>query len=338
MLVGSVGGSLAYVSDMPLPWLLGAMLSTTALSLTKIRLPAPTASRKVVLAVIGVMLGSAFTPNIAGNAGQWGASLVIMLISTVFMMVVSVWLSHRVAGNSMETSVYAGMPGGLSVVTLMAADSDADLRVVVLNHAVRILVLLLVIPPVLQAIGHVSLQPPETTPAQWLALPSMGETLLLITAGVAGAWLGRCLRLPNPLLFGPVLVSAALHIAGISEAAVPPVVAAIAQIFIGVSIGVRFAGKPLASMSLNLTLAVIQALLLMLIAAAAAWLGHLITGYSPAATLLAYVPGGAPELSLVALSLNIEPAFVTSHHLLRISVLILVMPLLFVGIRKASQL
>lgn len=304
------------------------MLATTALSLANVRLPAPAKSRKVVLAVIGVMLGSAFTPSMAGDVGIWGASLIIMLISTVFMMVVSVWLSRRVAGNSTETAIYAGMPGGLSAATLMAADSDADLRIVGLTHAVRILILLLAIPLVLKMVGHPTV--PVSTPAltQWSALPGLGDTLTLIGAGVTGAWLGFLVRLPNPLLFGPILVSGAIHVTGLSEAAIPPIIIALSQIVIGTSVGVRFAGFSLSKAGLSLAVSLIQALLLMSIAIAAAWIGSAITGYSVAATLLAYMPGGAPELSLVSLSLGIEPAFVTSHHLLRISVLIAIMPYL----------
>lgn len=328
LVVGAAGSILAYSVQMPLPWLLGALLATTLLSLGGVQLPAPATSRKAVLLVIGVVLGSAFKPDMAGDVGRWGASLVIMLTSTAVMMAVSVWLSRRVTGNSMTTSIYAGMPGGLSAVTLMAADSDADLRVVGLTHAARILVLLLAIPPALQMVGHVSVQVRTPTLAQWLTMPGLADTLMLLGAGVAGAWLGRFLRLPNPLLFGPVLVSGALHITGICEAAIPPVIVALAQVVIGTSVGVRFAGTSLSTVGLSLIVAVVQAFLLMLIAIAAAWVGHAISGYSVAATLLAYMPGGAPELSLVALSLGIEPAFVTSHHLLRISVLIVIMPLL----------
>ena len=334
LVIGACGSGLAYAINMPLPWLLGALIATTVLSLAGVRLPAPAGSRKAVLAVIGVVLGAAFTPDMAGDVDRWAASLLVMLVSTAVMMAVSVWLSRRIARYSLDTAIYAGMPGGLSAVTLMAADSDADLRVVGLTHAVRILVLLLAIPPVLQLIGHVSLQSSNTTLSQWLAMPGLADTLMLLGSGVAGAWLGRIVRLPNPLLFGPVLVSGALHITGICEATIPPVIVALAQVVIGVSVGVRFVGTSMSSLGLSLAMAVFQALLLMLIALGAAWVGHLVTGYSPAAALLAYMPGGSPELSLVALSLNIEPAFVTSHHLLRITVLIMIMPLLLSALKR----
>ncbi|WP_165856632.1 AbrB family transcriptional regulator [Marinobacter sp. JSM 1782161] len=332
--VGVCGGGLAYAAGLPLPWLLGALIVTTLLSLAGRALPAPKASRRLVLVVIGVLLGGAFTPEMATDVGRWAASMTIMLLGTAVMMAVSVWLLRRVGGHSMDTAIYAGMPGGVSTVTLMAADSNADLRVVGLTHAVRILVLLLAIPPLLQLIGHVSLQTPTATVARWFAMPAPVDAAMLVGAGVFGAWLGRLVRLPNPLLFGPVLVSGALHITGVCEATIPPFIVALAQVVIGVSIGVRFAGTSLASVGFTLVLALLQAFLLILLAVGAAWLAHAVTGYSPAAALLAYMPGGAPELSLVALSLGIEPAFVTSHHLLRLTVLILLMPVLLTKLRR----
>lgn len=335
--VGAIGGSIAYALEIPLPWLLGALIATTVLSLGGVQLRAPTTSRKAVLVVIGVMLGAAFTPDIAGDVTLWGASLVLMLLTTAVMMAFSVWFGRRIAGYSMDTAMYSGVPGGVSAVTLMAADSDADLRVVGLTHAVRILVLLLAIPPALKLIGHVNLQSRSLTLAEWLAVPAFGDALLLAGAGVIGMWLGRRLHLPNPLLFGPVLLSGALHITGVTEAAIPSTIVALAQIIIGVSVGVRFGGTSLAMVGMNLLLAVFQAVALLLIAIAAAWLVHEITGYSTAAALLAYMPGGAPELSLVALSLGIEPAFVTSHHLLRLTVLILLLPWLLRGLARTTR-
>lgn len=332
--IGAVGGGIAYALEIPLPWLLGALIATTVLSLGGVRLRAPTTSRKAVLVVIGVMLGAAFTPDMTGDVALWSTSLALMLLTTAVMMAFSVWFGRRIAGYSMDTAMYSGVPGGVSAVTMMAADSQADLRVVGLTHAVRILVLLLAIPPVLSLIGHVNVQSRAMSLAEWLSMPAFGDTLLLIGAGVIGMWLGRRLHLPNPLLFGPVLLSGALHITGVTEAAIPPTIVALAQIIIGVSVGVRFGGTSLATVGVNLLMAVLQAMALLLIAIAAAWLVHALTGYSAAAALLAYMPGGAPELSLVALSLGIDPAFVTSHHLLRITVLIMVMPLLLKAFQR----
>lgn len=334
--LGLGGGGLAYALHLPLPWLLGAMLATTVASLAGARLRSPGRGRQGVLVVIGVMLGAAFTPEMTGDLTLWGASLSMMLLATAVMMAFSVWFSRRVAGHSLDTALYAGVPGGVSAVTGMALDSNADLRVVGMTHAVRILVLLVAIPPVLQAIGHVDLGSAMPDPAQWLWLPGPADAAWLAGAGVLGAWLGHLVRLPNAMLFGPALASAALHLTGVTHAAVPPTLLALAQVIIGVSVGVRFTGTSLARVGHTLVMAALQALGLLAIAILAAWGIHAATGVSLPAALLAYMPGGAPELSLVALSLGIDPAFVTAHHLLRITVLILLMPVLLGACRRLS--
>ena len=47
------------------------------------------------------------------------------------------------------------------------------------------------------------------------------------------------------------------------------------------------------------------------------------------AVILAYAPGGLAEMSLVALALAIDSAFVASHHVLRIMMIVIAAPLFF---------
>lgn len=328
LMLGLIGGGLAYWLKLPLPWLLGAMIATTGFSLAGVPLKSPSKSRKAVLVIIGVMLGSAFTPDMINEVTLWGVSFVIMLISTAVMMAFSVWFSYRVAKHPWDTALYSSVPGGVSIVTTMALSSGADLRIIGMTHAVRILVLLVAIPPVLQFVGHVDIGSATPAFSRWLWMPAPADAVWLIAAGLSGIWLGKRLHLPSPLLFGPVLASAVLHLTGLTHAAVPPAIIALAQVIIGISVGGRFIGTRLAEVGHTLLIAVVQALVLLVLAMFAAWVGHLLTGYSAVAVLLAYMPGGAPELSLVSLSLGIDPAFVTTHHLLRIILLVVLLPVL----------
>lgn len=109
-------------------------------------------------------------------------------------------------------------------------------------------------------------------------MPTPIDIGYLLAAGISGIWLGKTLRLPSPLLFGPALVSAVLHFSGLTHAAVPPVIIAFAQVVIGISVGVRFAGAKLVTVGITLLMAVIQALVLLVLAILAAWAGHLLNG------------------------------------------------------------
>ncbi|OBX37688.1 putative ammonia monooxygenase [Halomonas elongata] len=70
-----------------------------------------TTARQAVLVIIGVMLGTTFSPGMSGDLLHWGASLIIMLLATAVMMAISVGFSRRVAGYSADTALYAGFPG-----------------------------------------------------------------------------------------------------------------------------------------------------------------------------------------------------------------------------------
>jgi uncharacterized membrane protein AbrB (regulator of aidB expression) len=45
---------------------------------------------------------------------------------------------------------------------------------------------------------------------------------------------------------------------------------------------------------------------------------HAMTGLSTETMIISFAPGGVTEMSLIALSLAMNPAFVTLHHLVRI--------------------
>ena len=51
------------------------------------------------------------------------------------------------------------------------------------------------------------------------------------------------------------------------------------------------------------------------------------TGSPPASVVLAYAPGGLAEMSLVALALGADVAYVAVHHIFRIMFVILGAPL-----------
>ena len=51
---------------------------------------------------------------------------------------------------------------------------------------------------------------------------------------------------------------------------------------------------------------------------------------SPVAALtLAFAPGGLAEMTLIALALGVDPAFVSTHHVVRIFLVVILAPIAF---------
>ncbi|WP_142847563.1 AbrB family transcriptional regulator [Telmatospirillum sp. J64-1] len=327
--LGFCGGWLAYRLSLPLPWLLGALMATLIPSMGGARLQGPKHLRSLVLAIVGVFLGGGFTQDIFGHFGTWLISLGGMFITTLIMSLFGIWYCRKIAGYDRPTAWLSGLPGGLSAMTVMAPDLGADVRLVALTHGVRLVTLLVGLPLAFEVFLGIDVAD-AALPEPWVDAAatalSWADGVLLAACVVAGIPLARLLRLPTPIFVGPMLVSAILHLAGLTEAHPPGWVLVAAQVVIGVSVGVRFGGFPFLRLLRTLWSAGVQALVTLLISLAAAFATQEITGLSLGPILLAYVPGGAPEMGIVALSLGLDPAYVTVHHLARLALILLAMP------------
>jgi len=206
---------------------------------------------------------------------------------------------------------------------LLSDRHGADVRRVSLVHALRVLLLVSVIPFVVDRLGLMAAEPPPMPP------PSLAGGLVLVAAGVVGAGLGNVLRLPNAILLGPMIASAAVHVVGWSESHPPDVVVAAAQVVVGAAVGTRFAGLGIREVAATLGHGAVMTALMLMLSAGFAFALHPLAGLALLPLLIAYVPGGVAEMALVALALGIDPAFVTTHHAIRIALVVSFASVLF---------
>ena len=78
--IGTVGGAIFAWMNLPLAWMLGAMVATTAASLGGARLYVPGPMRSIMVAIIGVLLGASFTPEIVEKAREWPLTIGCLLL------------------------------------------------------------------------------------------------------------------------------------------------------------------------------------------------------------------------------------------------------------------
>ena len=152
---------------------------------------------------------------------------------------------------------------------------------------------------------------------------------ILIACGIAGAVMGRLLRLPASFMMGPMILSAAAHLAGITDSKPPGELVAAAQIVVGTGIGCRFVGALLNELAREMVASIGAALILIGCAVFFAKITVAITGLNLDATVLSYAPGGFAEMSLIGLALGIETAMVATHHLARLFMIIFTSPIAF---------
>lgn len=325
--VGAGGGFLFFILNLPLPWVLGAMFSNAVLAQATRFVPSlPSAWRGYAMIAVGTMLGTGFTHDVVVRAPSWIPSLIAMCLLSLVFCLFAFWVFKRWGHMDRMTALFSAMPGGLSVVTLLAEDYKTEANRVVLCHTARIVVLLVSAPILIQMISGIDLaEANRASFAEAQPLDPVRHGAMALVA-VACWWLGQRLRFPSAQLLIPLFASAALHMTGILTVNVPPMLSAAAQIVIGGSVGARFASYTLRQIARDGGIAAGVGVVLALGSLAGAYaLAPLID--TPIAPLfLAYLPGGAPELGVVALALGIAPALVAAHHVLRVFLIVAALP------------
>ena len=325
--IGGIGGWVFAWLRLPLPWMLGAMATTTAIALAGGGIVMPRQLRNLLVTVLGVLLGSAFTPEIASQLRTWAAAFAALAIFAAVATALGFFYYRRIGGLDRITAFFASTPGGLGEMTMVGESMGADARRVSLCHATRVLVVVMVIP--LYFRFFMGYEPPAGGVAPADAAFAAEDGVVLLACGLIGWWLGRKLNMPAAQLLGPMLLSAAAHLAGLTQSRPPSEIVALAQVAIGVSVGARFAGLDLAAIGRTLAAATGWAAVLLVLTVVATGLVEATLGTGRAATLLVLAPGGLAEMTLVALSLGVDVAFVSTMHLLRIALVVFLAPMIF---------
>ena len=317
--IGAVGGSIFAYLRLPLPWMLGAMASCTLAALlgAPIRSPPRPAVTPMTM-IVGVVLGTAFSPETLGHMKDWLAPLAGLVASVFVSALASIAYFRTVVGFDLKTAYFAGMPGGLVEMVTLGQQSGADTRSIALVHSSRILFVVFTLPFVFQALTGVRISVPQAIVPHGAGTTLLQSYAWLVVVAGAGAGLGYVLRLRAPFLLGPTLLSASIHILGLSNFSAPPGVLNIAQWVLGTSIGCRFVGIPSREVLRILAWSTGATVILFAITVGVALAVSAVSPFGAIPLMLAYAPGGLTEMSLMAISLQMEVAFVAANHMLRV--------------------
>lgn len=313
---GALGGWLFSLAGIPLAWMIGAMLFTAMTAVAGVRLQGPGKGRAAMIAILGVMLGSAFTPDILEQASSWIISIVILLIFVVVVTVFLAWGFQRFGGLPRREAILSATPGGFGEMILIAESYGADVRSISLIHATRVMFTVMLIPFYFRIFeGYV---PPEASPMGAMNDLPIKDGLILLVCGVIGYMGARKLKVPAAALLGPMFVSAVVHFMGFTQAKPPGELVNLAQIVIGTNVGCRFVGVKRNQLINPVGIGVIGAGITLGLAMGAAAMLNALTSLDKYALWIAFAPGGLAEMTLISLAMHIDVAFVSTHHIIRI--------------------
>lgn len=328
LLLGTGGGWVAQLLHLPLAWMIGAMLTITVAATAGLPVAIHPLLRQIMVAVLGVLLGSSFSPELLDHLADWSVTLTALVAYCAIGGGLSYLYFRFVAGYDRVTAYFAGMPGGLTEMILVGSSLGGDARQISLTHASRILIVIMILPFAFQILeGYEPASRPPPGPPLLALLGS--DVAILVACGIIGFIGARALRIPAAGLVGPMALSAIAHLSGWTAAKPPFELIAAAQVVVGSAIGARFAGVSLALIRRALFYSLGGTAILVAVTLAFAFTLTLVTGIRPDALVLAFSPGGLAEMSLIALALSMDAAFVATHHIIRIFLIVVMAPAAF---------
>jgi len=320
--LGAAGGYLFSKAGMPLPWLTGPIAVSAALSIAGVSVEIPPWFRPVIFIMVGLTIGSRVDRHMVEELTRWPLSLALLTLYVPAAIATMYVYFRLVARTDPETSLVSSTPGSLAFVLAYAAESGADLRKVVITQSVRLGILVMLLPV---AITHVA---PAAAPAIHVPTTLFQQFWLFAAAAAGGALLAWKVSIPAAPMLGALAVSAALHASGLNTSVLPAGGIMAAQIALGVMIGSRLQGvdrKELWRVSfIGLGAVVVGVALSALFAIFIDWL----LGIAFAQALLAFAPGAIEAMALMAITLNLDPAYVGAHHILRVMLMPVMIPLM----------
>ncbi|MDB9341477.1 MULTISPECIES: AbrB family transcriptional regulator [Cyanophyceae] len=305
-------------------------------------------ARKVGMALVGLSVGASSSNS---DLTSLASGVPIFIFLTLFLLLCGGcigYLYSRLSQTNLLTSMLATVPGGVGVMSSIAADYNRNVTLVALVQAIRVTTVVLLIP----LIARTSVDPvlsPQTLPVtvrllsfepSQLGLLSLALVITTLVVSLAGL----C-KMPAAEFFGALVVGLAfnsllhlLPVFGDVDFSPPVFIKLLGQLLLGITIGEYWGDKPnigkraigYAFMSVAMTL---------IAGAIAAMLAMQLTSWDWLTCLLVTAPGGAPEMILVSLALNHNVEIVTAGHLVRLIAINSSLPLwIFLFSRLDKQL
>ncbi|MEI8178719.1 AbrB family transcriptional regulator [Aestuariivirga sp.] len=321
LLIGIAGGLAFWAFGIPAPWLAGSMMAAIIAVFSGVKVGMPDWLRTVAFIFLGIQTGTAVSWDTVDRAVHWPLSIAFLCLTVVAVTWACTVYYVRRSNWDPATALFASLPGALSLTLLLASSTKADMRRVTIAQCIRLFFLVAALPSVITW-----LRPHDEVALTLSQIGGVWDILLLVAVSTAAGFALEWLKVPAGLMLGPMLASAGLELSGLIAGAAPMSILIPANVVLGVMIGARFAHFTFTEFREALVEGFSGFLIALVIAMAGAGVAAYFSQLPFALTLLAFSPGGLDAMTIMAFSLNLDPAYVGAHQMARYIGLALLMP------------
>ncbi len=333
IIVSIPGAIIADYFNIPLAWFLGPMLITSIISLLGFKIKMPQLVLSIILIFLGLYIGSYIDKNLFSQIHQWmWTSLIMLSYVIVSVFLVSKYL-QKFSGYGKKTSLFSAAPGALGPLLILAENEKSDLSQVATSHLIRLIIIITVFPFFVQSFYGYGM---ENLNEKIVENQSILDLLILVSLSLIFVYLFDKLKLPAALLSGTLIASGLLQITEVATYKFPSDVIDYCLLILGSSVGCRFANKTFNDIAKNALHSFVATLLLVILGLAAAFVAGFVIDKNFYTLLLSYCPGGIYEVAVIAIYFNLDPEFVSFHHIIRLLIILFIVPIFVRGLKAKS--
>ena len=279
---------------------------------------------------LGVYIGTMVQDDALAALGDDWAIVLGIGVSTLLLSVAAGALLGVRRDVTPLTGSLSLVAGGASGLVAIARELGGDDRVVAVLQYLRVGLITASMPVVVTLIYHADRsRPPAADPGQDPTAPWYLSVGMLVALVLVGSTFGRLIRLPGAGLLGPLALTVALEISGLSYGlSVPVVLVQAGYALIGWQAGLAFTRESLRAVGRLLPAAVA---LIVLLGVATAGLGVLLSRVADLTLLEGYLatsPGGVYAVLATAVETGSNVTFIIAAQVVRILLMLFAAPLL----------
>ena len=227
--------------------------------------------------------------------------------------------------------IFSAAPGALGPLMILAEDAKTDLSQVATSHLIRLIIIITVFPFIVNSFYDVD---SVNISEKVITNQNLSHLIILIISSVILILFFEKMKVPAALLTGTLVASGFLQITEVASYQISPDIINYCLLILGSSVGCRFADKTFNEVAKNTFHSFIATSLLVALGVLAAFGASLIIEKNFFTLLLSYCPGGIYEVAVIAIFFDLDPEFVSFHHIIRLLMILFIVPVILRFLKK----
>jgi len=315
----------------PLAWMLGPMIAISIAALMGLKVKIPKLALSGILIILGLHIGNYIDQNLINQMVNWIWTTIIMFFYILSSIAIVSKYLQKFSGYKKNTSIFSAAPGALGPLMILAEHEKSDLSQVATSHLIRLIIIITLFPFII--VNFVTTEAIEIEKFNYLDQNHIHLLILLITS-ILLILLFDKLKIPAALLSGTLVASGILNITEVASYKLPETSIDFCLLILGASVGCRFAEKTVKEVLSNTFHSFVATILLVLLGLIAAYISTFFVDNNILTLILSFCPGGIYEVAVIAIAFDLDPNFVAFHHIIRLLIILLVIPIILKLIDK----